>query len=454
MPNDAHILVGVSGGVDSVVLLDALYQMIPKKNFVLHVCHFNHKLRGLSSDSDQKFVERTAKKYKLKYYTDNADVKGYAAKNSFSIEQAARILRYNFFDRIAKSLNSQYLVTAHTSDDSAETFLINLFRGSGLTGLSGIPETRRLNKKTLIARPFLVFKKEELIEYAGKRELSWQEDESNALLFYTRNKVRHELIPSLKENFNPSVIDAINRCASLLNGADEFIRENIELLATKFKYDKAKERLFMPLPFLKSFSTFVQGEIIQYLLEDKFKLNGLSLGLIDRIGALNSSDVGSTIEIARNIIALRDRNTIIISKFSKNYKFNDPIEKEGTFKADGYEIRLTRVSKDEVKFTKDGNVEYFDFDLLPRQLYLRNWEAGDIFHPLGMKGSLKLSDFFINEKLSMLDKQGTVLLATKNDIIWVCGMRGSDKFKISESSDSYLRAEFIELEKAKSEKDK
>lgn len=439
----SKIILAVSGGSDSVTMLDLFYQLAYRYNFDLIVCHFNHKIRGMSSDNDELFVKNLSAEYKLKFYSDKGDVKQYAQKNGFSVEHAARVLRYNFFERISKSLGINQIATAHNANDTAETTLINLFRGTGLTGLTGIPEKRELNKKITIIRPLLEFTKSEILEYANNRKLKWKEDETNSLLFYTRNKIRLDLIPKLINDFNPSIIETLNRTSKILKGADQFIKESLETYIKYFKWDKKKSRLYINIRLFKSLHNFLKGELIQTSLDSKFKLQPLSMNIIDRVIALMDSEVGAMVEINKDIIAYRDRASIVFTKSNNAEKFDIQIEKLGTYTYGEFKITLTEVTKKQVKYSKNTNIEYLDYDLIPLGLNLRTWDYGDTFQPLGMNGNMKISDFLINQKISYLDKKNVIVLSTKSEILWVCGLRISDKYKVDNTTRRYLKLEYF-----------
>jgi len=265
------IVVAVSGGMDSVTLLDLLYYLSTKYNFKLVVAHFNHKIRP-NSDEDEEFVRQLAKSYGLEFYYSSGKVKEYARKNGMSIEVAARNLRYNFFEKTSRTIKADLLATAHNSDDNIETFFINLLRGSGLTGLSGIPEIRQLVKNVRIIRPLLSFSKVDIKNYADERKLKWKEDITNTWLEYTRNKVRLELIPFLREKFNPAITDNIMRVTSFLQGADEFISQNIIDFYNIVAENAENQKVIVKIPLLNSYNKYIQGEIISYLIKKKLRI--------------------------------------------------------------------------------------------------------------------------------------------------------------------------------------
>lgn len=442
--SDAHLLVGVSGGVDSIALLDTLAQISQRVGFSLTVAHFNHMLRAGDSDEDEKFVMQVAKEYNLQVYTGSGDVKDYAEKNSISIEQSARSLRYAFFHRIAKHVKANYIATAHTADDSAETFFINLLRGSGLTGLRGIPAIRPMNKGVVIIRPFIDKKKKTLVEYAHRRNLEWREDESNNLLQFTRNKVRNELIPYLEDKYSPAIVELINRTSRLIDGADRFISDYVDKVAQTVITDRRKDRFSVKSALFQTFDDFIQGEIIQLLISTFFKAHTLPMAIIDRIIKLFDANTGAVCEINKLLYAVKDRETVIFARRRQASDELVQISKEGEFDFFGNKFILKEVEKKDVQLGEDPFVEYLDYDIVPAIMYVRPWQEGDSFRPLGMShGSQKVSDLLTNEKLSAIEKNDILLLTSKTEVIWVCGMRISESFKLrSGSTTRYLRVEY------------
>lgn len=451
IPSKSKILLAVSGGVDSIVMLDILFQLAAVHKYELIVCHFNHKLRGISADKDEKFVKRIAKQYGLKFISDSGDVQSYAKEYSKSIEQAARILRYGFFERVANIHHIPYVMLAHTADDTAETVLLNLLRGSGLTGLAGIPMQRSLGRKSQVVRPLIKLRKSDLIAYAKLRKLKWHEDETNSLLNFTRNKIRHDLIKKLEAEYNPQIVDTLNRTAYLVRLADEFVKEHLASYLNNFKWSKKKGLLSINITLFESCGTYIQGEMLKAKLKDKFNLSDLSQTMLERIIQLPKLEVGSIIEIGKDIVALRDRDFLHFYRERKENYFEIDVLKQGVFDAGMFDIKLSKVSRKNVKIKEKKNVEYLDFDLVPAVLKLRSWLPGDFFQPLGMTGSMKISDFLINEKVSLFDKNNVLVLSSKNDIICVCGYRINDKYKVTSSTTRFLKIELIKKENGNGE---
>ncbi|MEJ5244748.1 MAG: tRNA lysidine(34) synthetase TilS [Bacteroidota bacterium] len=437
----SKIVLAVSGGVDSMTLLDVMAILAEKYQFKLAVAHFNHNLRGADSNKDLDFVKNEAKNYGIPFYFASGKVKKYAEKNSISIETAARVLRYNFFERVSRNFNADFVATAHTANDSVETFFINLFRGSGLTGLCGIPFRRQLIKDVLLIRPLIDFKKNELIEYANIRNIKWREDNSNSLLEYTRNKVRLDLIPKLENDFNPSIIDVINRTTRLIQSADRIIHNYVKKHLPDIIENVSSDSFCFNIPILSTFDKFVQGEMIQTAFLKYFRLSPPSLAKIDRILDLIDSETGAFFEITKSITVAKDRNHLVFFRNFEKKEINLIINKIGTYTINGYKIHLQEVNKRQVKLSNSPNEEYLDFDLVPSLLYVRNWKDGDSFQPLGMQGTVKISDFLTNQKISFLERSKILVLCSKNDIIWVIGKRISEKYKIKEDTKRFLKIE-------------
>lgn len=419
-----------------------LLALAPSHGFRISVAHCNHNLRGKDSHRDEQFVRHITKKNNLYFNHTQVNVKHFASKNSFSIEKAARVMRYRFFEKVARDSKFQYLATAHTADDAAETFFLNLLRGSGLTGLSGIPARRPLTNKTSVIRPVLHFTKAELIEYAKKRNLEWHEDVTNSLAMFTRNKVRHELLPLLKEKFSPAVNDVIIRTMHLLQGADRVIAEKVSDLIPHVA-ETANGQTLLKTSLFSGLDEFIQGEIIQKIVTEKFDSSPVSYDIIDRVISLAGSEVGAICEISKQVYALRDREGILFVKKTPVFNLHEMVEKTGTYEFGDHKIILKEIPNHDLNFGADPNIEYFDADLLPKRLILRSWQPGDAFQPIGMRGTMKVSDFLTNEKVPLLDKLNVLVLATSNDIIWVCGMRISDKFKVTEKTVKAISVEFI-----------
>lgn len=437
----SSIVVAVSGGVDSITLLDALAFLSKKLFYKLYIAHFNHQLRQKAADEDESFVKKLAYFYNIEFHSSKGNVEKHSKENNLSIEQSARVMRYSFLEHITKTLQADFLATAHTKDDSAETFLLNLFRGSGLTGLAGIPPKRFISKNACIIRPFLIFSKDEIIEYARRRNLEWREDESNSLLNFTRNKIRNDLLIKLKNDYSPSIIDIINRSTKLIASADKFITEHTKHFLDEAIAIKQKNKFSLKIAVLDTFDNFIQGEIIQNAICDILKQFPIPLKSIDTIINLMKKPIGSIFEVNKNLTVLKDREQLIFYLNKSITRVNINIFKEGEYDCGNVIISLKKVNKKQVKFTNNTNIEFLDYDLIPLSLQVRNIEPTDKFQPLGMSENVNITDFLTNIKVPFIEKQNVLVLAVKSEIIWVCGYRINEKYKVTENTVNYLKAE-------------
>lgn len=437
------IMVCVSGGKDSVVLLDALWYisgMIPMK---IIIAHCNHNLRGDESEQDEQFVRFLGKKYSVPIYCTSVNVSAYSKKYKQSIELAARTLRYKFFERIAKEQSIPYILTAHTKDDTVETMLFNLVRGTGIKGITGIPKKRELDQNVTVYRPMIPISREEISEYASERQLEWREDSSNTNLSYTRNKIRHKLLPLLKEEFNPSVLDTLYRFVEFAKGAESLVAKNVETYLPHIITKKTNTSLSIHLESFKAISMFLQGEILLRSINTHFDIS-LSLLHIEGILHLLDKETGSRYTIKENLHVVKERNELIVTNHNLFKEAPQFIQKIGKYNFGEWTLHLEKVARQSVEFTNDPLVEYLDEDTLPALLLLRHWEHGDKFAPIGMYGlEQNVSDYLTNAKIAHLERESVVVLASTTRIFWVCGHRLSESCKVTDLTVNVIKATFI-----------
>lgn len=443
-PN-SKILVAVSGGVDSVTLLDSLFMLGAKFGFQLGIAHLNHLLRGDEANRDEDFVVSLSRKYGLPFWGQRIDVKEFAKVHSLSIEHAGREVRYDFLERAAQSFGANYIATAHTLDDQAETILLNLIRGSGIRGLQGIAERKSLGRGLTLLRPFFSFKKSELLKYAEHRNLKWREDATNNILVYSRNKVRQVLIPLLEREFNPNIVEILSRISEIAKSVQKLVNRAIsDLLDNYVDYISADECRLDTLK-IKHYDSFIIGEMIQNIISENFGIPPISYQKVDSIYKLLASESGRSIQIARNITVFKDRDSLY---FVRNYNRENQItsgSKIGKFLWNNRLIKFNEVPLSEFVAINDPKVEFFDFDKIPENITIRSWSEGDRFIPLGMKTPVKLSDFLINEKIPLHTKHSVPIVVGNGEIIWVCGLRISEKFKVTKRTRRVLKGEIMEL---------
>ena len=418
------ILLTVSGGMDSIVMCELFH----KAGLKFGIAHCNFQLRGDESEGDENFVEALAEKYKVQFHSVSFDTSAFAKKNKVSIQVAARQLRYQWFDEIREQFDYKYIATAHHKNDSIETFFINLVRGTGIAGLHGI-----LPKQNHIIRPLLFSTREHIEVFAKKSKLKHREDSSNASDKYVRNKIRHQLIPLLKE-LNPNIEQTISEDIQRLSNTEKVYKKEIENKRSKIvKEDKSTIRL--------SIKELKKLEPLEaYLFEFLYPIGFNSATVDEIISSLNSQSGKQFFSATHRLI--KDREFLIIephkvssSKYQESGQKKDAnysIKKnQKKISIEDFEILFSSIISKNHKLKVSDNFANIDFDKLEFPLEIRKWKKGDTFYPLGMKGKKKLSDFFIDKKLSIPQKENVWLLTSNNQIVWAIGLRMDERFKIT-----------------------
>ena len=413
---DKKLLLAVSGGIDSMVLLDLFYKL----RFDICVVHCNFQLRGNESDADEMLVRKTCQDNYIPYFIESFDTENYSKENKLSIQLAARKLRYDWFQEII-SLGFDYVLTAHHLDDNVETFLINFTRGTGLEGLTGIPA-----QNGNIIRPLLPFSREEIENYANENKIQWREDSSNAADKYFRNKLRHNIVPILKE-LNTGFLDSFQNTLHHLQQSESLVNDASKLVYEKVVVEK-ENRLDIHLTQLLQFKNY-KTYLYQWL-----KNYGFSAW--NDIYDLVQSQSGKQV-FSETHFLLKDREKLILSerKLSNNSevfiiesldsKVNIPLKIE--------------FSKAVNIFETHSNCIFVDENKLKFPLIIRKWQEGDYFYPSGMNGKKKLSKYFKDEKYSLLDKENQWLLCSEDQIVWVIGKRADNRFKSKETTQNSIK---------------
>ena len=418
----SKLIIAVSGGVDSIVLFHLCLKL--KLNFF--VAHCNFKLREKESDLDEKFVRDLAIKHNIKFYTKSFNTKKKSNNDNKSIQMVARELRYSWFEELSKELNVKHILTAHHLDDSLETFLINLSRGSGIDGLLGIPKINHT-----VYRPLLIFKKDEILSYAKKNKISWREDSSNRKQDYLRNKIRLEVLPKLKE-INPNLLDNFSKSIDRLQQSKSIIKDKIDDFIKNVSFTRG-EKIYFEINKIKKVTN-----IDAYLYE---LLKRYNFTQWDDIRDLLDSQSGKQI-ISKTHKLLKDREHLILVKNSEVENKTALINKSSKEVAVSLgKIKLSiakKISKE------DSDVIYLDSAKLNFPLKVRNLLSGDYFYPFGMNGKKKVSKYLKDKKISIYDKDKVLILETsKNKIIWVVGMRLDDRFSVTDNTKEITKIELI-----------
>ncbi|MBW2100176.1 MAG: tRNA lysidine(34) synthetase TilS [Deltaproteobacteria bacterium] len=457
---EESVLVGVSGGPDSIAMLHVLLDLSPCMSLRLGVAHVNHCLRHKDSDNDAQFVESLAKELGLPFYIKKEDVLKYQKDNGLSQEEAARRVRYAFYYDIAKKNDFGKIALGHHADDNAELVLMYLFRGSGPLGLSGIPPVRD-NK---IVRPLIKSTRSQILDFLEVKGLDYVTDISNTDVKYLRNRIRHHLIPALKEDYNPAITQTLNRLSSIIRSEEEWIEEVIEPVFKKTVLAIENKKLTLCISRLKGIHVAAQRRIIRKAIKKiKGDLRRITFSHIDSAICLmeNGPDWGS-LDFPDRVRIKRTGDHLLFSK-EKHPLRSLGIKKKETlfpeykifsngFKAEKVFIKETGVY---LSFTETGastlfdfhgkgkNIAFFDINKLHFPLTIRSFQPGDRFTPLGMSGTQKVKKFFINNKIPPSERSKCLILTSGQQIIWIVGHRIDESVKVTSSTNRVLKAELL-----------
>ncbi|RKY75310.1 tRNA lysidine(34) synthetase TilS [candidate division KSB1 bacterium] len=443
VPNE-KILIAVSGGVDSVVLLDLLVGVQDKYQLQLKVIHLNHRLRGKEADADEAFVHQLGQQYGLSVISERIDVRTYAKKKKLSLEAGAREVRYDFFHRALAQSQFDKVATGHQADDQAETVLLHLLRGSGIRGLGGISPHR-----DCFIRPLLFASRAEILQYAQTQKLSFRQDASNLSCVYTRNRIRWKLIPYLAKQFNPQIVKKLNQLADIFRENEEFLSQfAYQALNDCVKYRDDKKIVLEINRFLGYFNIVKKYIVASALRELGLDPELLSFKKWERVLALSASEQkGKRVRVSPVVDIILDHAGLVIEKQSASVDFFHPVQPNKEYYFSDLSIwfrsKIEQREGSESCFSQNNRREMVDYDkLCDRQLFLRNIKPADRFYPLGMQQAKKISDFVIDEKIPLHERNRLLVLVTNRDeIVWLCGYRIDDRFKITPSTRRVLKLE-------------
>jgi len=439
--HDTKLLLAVSGGLDSVCMLHLFCKIRPFFNIELSVLHLNHGLRGAESDGDAAFVKKLAGQYQLPFFNKKVDTLAYKEKNKLSLEEAARELRYKFFEETLNNAKADLLATAHTADDQAETIIDHFLRGSGLLGMSGMPV-----KRNYYIRPMLCFSRAELENYANREKLVFREDASNRDLSYKRNRIRHELLPYLKENFNPNLTATLNRTATIFRDTEDYLEQVAKDACKSLVSLQKKNEISLEIEGYLSYNIQIRNYILFACL-DRLRINRKTLNF-DKLYRINQliekREICKRFPIDDTFELWIDRDVFIISKheIKQKEKISFNLESEKSARYRDCQFIWSFVEKDtDIVFDTNKNVEYFDCDKIGINLTLRPPYPGDYFIPLNFTGRKKLSDFFTDNKVPINERRNIAVLESDNKIVWVCGYQIDNRFKVRPETKKVLKME-------------
>lgn len=415
------LLLATSGGLDSMVMVDLFH----KSNYKIAIAHCNFQLRGLESFQDEKFVQDYAALNKIKLFVTQFDTEAFAKDYKLSTQVAARELRYNWFYELLETQNFDYILTAHHADDNLETFLINLVRGTGLDGLTGIP-----SQNENVIRPLLVFSRKEIENYAKTNAIEWREDSSNELDKYLRNKIRHNLVPILKE-LNPDFLSSFQKTQNNLKDAESIVNDGEYIIYQEVVTENEDGTVFFNLKKLTQMTNY-KAYLYQWLNEFGFSDWSAIYDLVD-------SQSGKQV-LSTQFRLLKNRDFLILSPINtleKNQEyFIEKFQKEVKIP-----LNLSLCKVDDISLVTNTTI-FVDANKLQFPLVLRQWIEGDSFQPFGMdRKTKKVSKLFKDEKLSLIEKENTWILCSNNQIVWIIGIRQDERFKIENTTKNILKIE-------------
>jgi tRNA(Ile)-lysidine synthase len=421
---EEKILLTVSGGIDSMTMLHLFIEC----GFDIAIAHCNFGLRGSESDGDEEFVSRTAQDLRIPVHIKRFDTLNYADKHKLSIQMAARELRYAWFNRLAQENDYSKIASAHNANDVVETFFINLTRGTGLHGLTGI---NLINNK--IIRPLLFATRKEIENYAEIQGIGFREDSSNAETKYVRNAIRHDIIPHF-EQLNPSFLKNVIHTTSILKEAETIFNKHIEELK-KLIISRQQGLLHIDISAMQAQNT------TPALLFEIISPYGFSFDTAQRILENVSKQPGS-MYFSESHKIVKDRTSYILYALNDNEQEEYSIEKtDSEFLGDiALKIKCFSADKNFV-LKRNREVGTFDSEKLRFPLKLRRWKHGDYFYPFGMRGKKKISDYFSDQKISIPEKENTWLLCSGEDVIWIVNHRTDSRFCITNSTKEIVQIE-------------
>jgi len=419
-----RVLLAVSGGIDSMVMS----HLFINAGFTTGLAHCNFSLRSDESDMDEELVRSFAAENNIQFFSKRFDTKTYAKEQSISIQMAARELRYNWFETVRRESGFDCIAVAHNLDDNIETLLINLTRGTGITGLTGM---RPLSER--IVRPLLFATRSRITEYCHINKIPYRDDQSNSETKYTRNKIRHLVIPVLKE-INPSVEYTLNDTALKLAGTNEIATRYMDDLRKRISRVEADRVIF-------SIDDLLPLSDNNTILYELFRPYGLTGYLTKDLANILHGRTGSQV-FTQSHRLLKNRTELIVSPVEKNSLRSFEVDNVSGFSEIPFIVSADVITMEPgLKIKGEKHVALIDFDTVRFPMVIRPWQRGDHFFPFGMSGRKKLSDYFIDRKFPVTKKESTMVLESDGNIVWIVGERLDNRFRIRQSTSKVIRIE-------------
>lgn len=417
------ILLAVSGGIDSMVML----HLFEKSGFDYGIIHCNFQLRGAESDRDEEFVKNQVLIHGVPAFFKRFDTEEYAQINGISIEMAARELRYEYFEKIRAEHGFDFIATAHHSDDLIETFFLNLTRKTGIKGLTGIKD-----KSGKIIRPMLFASRADIEKFASEQFLEFREDSTNSEVVYQRNYLRHKILPlftALNPSFKKNLLSSIDNLKDAETVYTGYFETEKQIVV-----ESTADAQIIDIKKLN------QTQYSRLLLLEILSAFDFNPSVVDEVFQSLNTESGKQF-FSKTHRLIKDREKLFVTKLAENQNRIFYIETDDVELFEPFDITIEKLSGKDFKIRKEQNIACLDLEKLEFPLLIRKWQQGDYFQPFGMKGFKKLSDFFIDEKIPVHQKENTWLLCSGEKIVWVMGMRTDNRFRIDKSTRSVLQIE-------------
>jgi tRNA(Ile)-lysidine synthase len=440
-----RVLVGLSGGPDSVCLLHVLKNLNEEFRLDLSVLYVDHGLRPEEAFEEKEFCKNLCAKLNLPFLTKSIDVQSYAKKNKLNKQEAARELRYRVFDDTAHEINADKIALGHTADDQAETLIMRLLRGSGPTGLSGIPPVRGK-----FIRPLIRIQRKEIKQYLEEEEIDFIVDSSNLKKDYLRNTIRLSLMPLIEE-VNPNIIDTLSRTAAIFREEERYFEILVAKTLMKLISRKTDSRIELFLSPLEAMEKVILRRTLRRAIDETKDLRGISFVHIeDIIELIKRGKSGDRLYLPHGIRAIKAYSTLILTSEPpvKLSTYTLEVSGETVLKETGILIKASvQGSQDlEIKDIRPSDVfAVFDADRLIFPLIIRPRKEGDFFYPHGFGKKKKLQDFFVDEKVPRDERDAIPLIISGEDIVWVAGYRGDERFRVTDETKKVLKLEVKKL---------
>jgi tRNA(Ile)-lysidine synthase len=438
-----RVVVALSGGPDSTALLIALAQTTRILDINIIVAHYNHGLRGSQSDEDEKNSQELATKLGLIFVSEKMDQK--LRQKGQSPEDFYRQQRYQFLNKVVQDYNARKIALGHNVQDQAETVLLNLLRGSGLEGLKGILPMR----DGKFIRPLIEVSRDEIIAFLSEAGISYCQDSSNESNIYLRNKIRFDLIPYIKEKFNPKIVENLAQMAEIIRQDDDFISNSVQEVLESGCIQNQTNRISLNIAYVKGLSPAIRSRLFKEILESlNPEKNGISFSNIEVLEKLaQSTESGKRISLPFGIEAKREYDNLILTRDNTGLKQVDyeyPVEIPSIIhvKEINRTISIEKSSRDNMDLHNKNKV-YLDYDKIQQPVVLRNRRDGDKFQPLGMTGLQKIKSLFIDRKIPRDKRNEIMLLVDQDSVIWIENMHMSNRVKISHQTINILALEVI-----------